>query len=106
MLHGSFDASQVSESKYTAYYPSHEAAVSWEGTLKRGILLRTRIGAMQRYNANPYGLWDVYAAYTRTRLHPFLQLTNITNTVYQEVAGVAMPKGAILGGIEFRLRDR
>ena len=37
---------------------------------------------------------------------PFLQLTNITNTVYQEVAGVAMPKRSVLGGIEFRLRDR
>ena len=45
---------------------------------------------------NPYGLFDVYAAYTRSRIHPFLQLTNITNTVYQEVAGVAMPKRAVL----------
>jgi iron complex outermembrane receptor protein len=106
ILHGAFNGSQVVESKYTAYYPSHEATASWEGSVKGGLTLRTRIGAMQRYNANPYGLWDFYAAYSRSRLHPFLQLTNITNTVYQEVAGVAMPKRAILGGIEFRLRDR
>jgi iron complex outermembrane receptor protein len=105
-LHGAFDASQVLQSKYTAYYPSHEAVASWEGSLKRGITLRTRVGALQRYQRDPYGLWDVYAAYTRGRVHPFLQLTNLTNTVYQEIAGVAMPKRSVLGGIEIRLRNR
>lgn len=105
-LHGAFNApeAEILDSRYTAYYPSHEAVVSWEGAVKGGLLLRTRIGAMQRFNRDPYGLWDFYAAYTRRRVHPFLQLTNITNTVYQEVAGVAMPKRAVLGGIEFRLR--
>jgi len=106
-LYGSFDnTSQILESKYTAYYPSNEAAVSWEGSLTHGFTLRTRIGVMQRYHADPYGLWDVYTAWSRSRIHPFLQLTNITNTVYQEVAGVAMPTRAILGGIELRLKDR
>jgi iron complex outermembrane receptor protein len=103
-LHGAFDATQVLQSKYTAYYPSHDAVASWEGSVKGGITLRTRIGAMQRYNRDPYGLWDFYAARSRGRIHPFIQLTNITNTVYQEIAGVAMPKRSILGGIEYRLR--
>ena len=105
-LHGAFNATEaeILDSRYTTYYPSHEAVASWEGSLKGGIILRIRVGAMQRYNSNPYGLWDCYAAYTRRRIHPFLQLTNITSTVYQEVAGVAMPKRAVLGGFEFRLR--
>ncbi len=105
-LHGAFDATeaQILDSRYTAYYPSNEGVASWEGAFKGGFLLRTRVGALQRFNRNPYGLWDFYAAYTRRRIHPFLQLTNITNTVYQEVAGVAMPKRAVIGGIEFRLR--
>ena len=103
-LHGSFNASQVVESKYTAYYPSHEAVASWEGAVKGGIRLRTRIGVVQRYRADPYALWDFYAARWRGRIHPFFQLTNITSTVYQEVAGVAMPKRAVLGGIEFTWR--
>ena len=72
--------------------------------LKGGFLLRTRVGAMQRFNKDPYGLWDFYAAYTRRHIHPFFQLTNITNTVYQEVAGIAMPTRAVLGGIEIRLK--
>ena len=105
-LHGTFNVSQVLESKYTAYYPSHEAVVSWEGSLKHNILLRTRIGGVQRYNMDPYGLWDVYAAWSRNHVRPYFQLTNITNTVYQEVAGVAMPKRSVLGGIELRLKSR
>jgi iron complex outermembrane receptor protein len=105
-LHGAFNATeaQILDSRYTAYYPSHEAVVSWEGMVKGGILLRARLGALQRFNQDPYALLDFYAAYTRHRIHPFLQLTNITDTVYQEVAGVAMPKRAVLGGVEFRLR--
>jgi iron complex outermembrane receptor protein len=105
-LHGAYDATQaqILESRYTAYYPSHEAVASWEGELKGGFLVRTRVGVLQRFDKDPYGLWDCYAAYTRHRIHPFLQLTNITNTVYQEVAGVAMPKRAVLGGVEYRLK--
>jgi iron complex outermembrane receptor protein len=105
-LHGAFNVTEVLQSKYTAYYPSHDAVVSWEGSLHGGVTLRTRVGALQRYHADPYGLWDVYAAYSRSRFHPFLQLTNITSTVYQEIAGVAMPTRSVLGGIEIRLKDR
>ena len=104
-LHGAFNSSQVVQSKYAAYYPSHEAVVSWEGTVKGGIRLRTRIGVVQRYHADPYGLWDFYAARSRGRIHPFFQLTNITSTVYQEVAGVAMPRRAALGGVEITFRS-
>jgi iron complex outermembrane receptor protein len=105
-LHGAFNVSQVLQSKYTAYYPSHEALVAWEGSIKKGVLLRTRVGALQRYNRDPYGLWDVYAAYSRGRVHPFLQLTNVSNTVYTEIAGVAMPKRSVFGGIEISFRSR
>jgi iron complex outermembrane receptor protein len=105
-LHGAYNATQaqILASRYTAYYPSNEAVVSWEGMFKKGILLRTRIGVMQRFNSGPYAIWDFYTAYSRGRIHPFFQLTNITNTVYQEVAGVAMPKRSVLGGFEVRLK--
>ncbi len=106
VLHGAFNVTQVLESKYTASYPSHQAVVSWEGSTRGGIVLRTRVGALQRYRKDPYGLWDIYAARSRGHIHPFIQLTNITNTVYQEIAGVAMPTRAILGGLELRLKDR
>ena len=34
------------------------------------------------------------------RVRPFLQLTNITSTVYQEIPLVAMPKRGVIGGVE------
>ena len=64
------------------------------------LLLRTRVGALDRLGRGPYALWDAYIASTRTRFHPFLQLANITNTDYQEIAGVTMPGRSIIGGIE------
>jgi iron complex outermembrane receptor protein len=105
-MRGSFDASEVLESKYTAYYPSHDAVVSWEGMLGHGVILRTRIGAMQRYQKDPYGIWDCYAAWSRGRIHPFFQMTNISNTMYQEISGVLMPSRAVLGGVELSFRAR
>jgi len=101
-LHGAFNVSQVLQSKYTAYYPSHEAVASWEGSVKGAIILRTRVGALQRYHADPYGLWDIYAARSKGHVRPFFQLANITNTLYHEIAGVAMPRRSVLGGIELR----
>jgi len=65
------------------------------------IRARARIGVMERYGRDPYGVADLYAASTRGRIHPFVQLTNVTDTVYQEIFGVAMPGRAILGGVEF-----
>ena len=105
-LHGAANASEVLQSKYTAYYPSNDAVVSWEGMLWRGIILRTRVGAMQRYQKDPYGIWDFYAAWSKGRVHPFFQMTNITNTVYYEIAGVLMPSRSVIGGVELSWRVR
>lgn len=105
-LHGAFNVSQVLQSKYTAYYPSHDAVASWEGSLKNGLLLRTRLGALQRYQKDPYALWDLYAAWSTGRVHPYLQLTNMTNTRYQEISGVFLPTRAALGGVEISFRKR
>jgi hypothetical protein len=49
---------------------------------------------------------DVYAAMTRGRVHPFLQLTNLTDTVYQEIYGVPMPGRAFVGGVEIQVIAR
>ena len=34
---------------------------------------------------------------------PFLQLSNVTSTSYQEIPEVAMPGRSVLGGIEIRV---
>jgi hypothetical protein len=62
--------------------------------------LRTRIGILKRFDSSAYGLWDLYLAEARGRVHPFFQVTNVTNTYYQEIQGVQMPARALLGGVE------
>lgn len=86
-------------SKYAFNYPNHIGVAGWQVNFA-GALIRTRFGAVQRFGRRPYGVLDVYAARTRGSIHPFIQLTNITDSVYQEIAGVAMPGRAAIIGLE------
>lgn len=99
-LHGAEGVLNGLQSKYIFNYPRQSGVISWYASLPAGFLFRTRIGVLDRLGRNPYALWDAYIASTKTRLHPFLQLTNLTNTDYQEIAGVDMPSRGIIGGIE------
>lgn len=99
-LRGGQDATAGLLSKYVFNYPTHSGVVAWMASLPGGILVRTRAGVLDRRARDPYALWDVYVASSRGRLHPFLQLANITATKYQEIPGVAMPGRTVLGGIE------
>ncbi len=80
----------------------HRIALRQAGrvTLPCHIAARTRIGAMQRLGQNAYAVWDLYAARSTGYVRPFLQLTNLTNTDYQEITGVVMPNRMALGGVE------
>jgi iron complex outermembrane receptor protein len=100
-LRGAQDALAGALSKYAFNYPIHSGVVGWQGFLPGRILARARAGVMERYGRDPYGLVDLYVASTRGRFHPFIQLTNVTDTAYQEIFGVSMPGRAILGGVEF-----
>jgi iron complex outermembrane receptor protein len=99
-LHGVQDTIAAGFTKYTFNYPTHSGVVSWQGTLPGGIIGRTRIGVLDRRARDPYAVWDLYAARSKGKLHPFVQLANVTSTSYQEVIGVPMPGRTIVGGIE------
>ncbi len=90
-------------SKYVFNYPVHSGVIVWQGSISSQLIARTRIGVLERYARDPYAVWDVSVARSQGRIRPFLQLTNLTDTVYQEVAGVVMPKRGVLGGLELRL---
>ncbi|MGH9723417.1 MAG: TonB-dependent receptor plug domain-containing protein [Bryobacteraceae bacterium] len=91
------------QSKYVFNYPTHSAVASWQATFPRGFLARTRIGALQRIDREPYALWDVYLAQSSHRVRPFVQFTNVTNTSYQEILGVVMPGRSVVGGVEIAI---
>lgn len=100
-LHGASASAALLQSKYAFNYPVHSAVAEWRGSLGGKFLARTRLGIVDRLQRKPYAIWDASASYSTGRIRPFLQLTNITSTVYQEIPAVVMPKRGILGGVEF-----
>ena len=99
-MHGYHQAMPGIESEYAFWYPAQSGLLSWRAQLPHGILARSRVGVLDRYGYKSYGLWEVYLARSAGRIHPFVQLTNLTNTSYQEVQMVAMPGRAVAAGVE------
>lgn len=100
-LRGAQDATAGLQSKYAFNYPQQSGAMEYR-TAIRQLLLRTRVGAEKRISRNPYGIWDIYAAWNQSRVRPFVQLTNLTSTHFQEIYGIDMPGFGVVGGVEIR----
>jgi iron complex outermembrane receptor protein len=103
-LLGVQDTVPIGETKYTFNYPSDSGVLAWQASLPGGIVARTRLGVLNRLAQGTYPLWDFSAAWTRGKIHPFLQLANITNASYEEIQGVAMPGRTIVAGVEILVR--
>ncbi|HVJ08410.1 MAG TPA: TonB-dependent receptor [Acidisarcina sp.] len=89
------------QSKYVFRYPGNNGRVEWNWNLKQTLLLQSRFGVVQRYHQDPDPIWDASIARETGHLRPYLQMTNLTNTGYEEIAGVRMPGRSFIGGIEF-----
>ena len=105
-LHGVEDSLPIGQTKYAFYYPVHSGVVSWQANLPSHFMLRARLGVLDRLAEGAYPLVDFDAAYTRGVVHPFVRLSNLSNTSYQEVQGVAMPGRTVIGGLELVLRKQ
>jgi iron complex outermembrane recepter protein len=105
-LLGAQNTVPFAETKYNFNYPSSSGVVAWSGSLPWQLDFRTRVGVLNRISQNPYALWDFYAASSRGKVHPFIQIANITSTSYQEIQGVAMPGRSVIGGVEFLFRGK
>jgi iron complex outermembrane recepter protein len=100
-LHGAQAALEGYQSKYVFNYPTQQAVIAWQQISPRGWIARVRAGVTNQYQRNAYLVIDAYAAWTRSPLHPYLRLTNLTNADYQPVYGVVMPGRAALVGLEW-----
>ena len=105
-LVGAQDSIPGVDTKYSFNYPADSGVVAYQATFNSRWMLRTRVGAMNRRGLSPYALWDVYAAYSAGKVHPYLQLSNLTNTTYQEILGVPMPGRTIIGGVELLVKRK
>jgi iron complex outermembrane receptor protein len=101
-IHGALSDEGGQQSEYAFNYPSQNAVASWQILTPQGVLARTRLGVVRRYQMSPYALWDVSVAWTSHRIRPYVQLTNLTNTSYEEIIGVNMPGRAVLAGVEIQ----
>ena len=100
-IHGAQAAFVSLMSRYVFNYPSQSAVAEWRGSFTHHLLARTRVGALNRRGRDPYALWDIYGAWGEHALRPFVQLTNITATHYEEIPGIVMPGRAVVGGVEW-----
>jgi len=105
-LHGAQAALNGQQSKYVFQYPVHSGTLTWRGHLPQHIDTHLRIGVLQRYQRDPYPLIELSAERAFRYWKPFVQLTNITNTGYEEIPGVRMPGRAAMAGMEFYWRQR
>jgi iron complex outermembrane receptor protein len=87
-------------SLYVFNYPRHSGVFGWQATLPGDLVARSRLGALKRFGREPYAVWDLYVARVKGRIHPFVQLSNLTAASYQEILGVAMPGREVMVGVE------
>jgi outer membrane cobalamin receptor len=103
LLEGAQKALHGLQSEYVFNYPVNNARAQWNWRLKQQFLLQSRLGVVERYQKDPYAVWDESLVREAGRIHPYLQMTNLSNTGYEEIVGVRMPGRGFVAGIEIVL---
>lgn len=105
-LHGAQENLNGLETKYTFNYPRSSGVIAWTGRIPGHFIARTRVGVVDRYARDPYGLWDAALAREFSHVAAHFVLSNITDTRYEEISGVVMPGRSVVFGLDFFLRGR
>jgi vitamin B12 transporter len=106
LLQGAQSALHGLQSEYVFNYPVNNGRIEWTWNVKRAVLVQSRLGVVQRFQKDPYPVWGMSFVREIGFLHPYLQMTNLTNTGYEEIIGVRMPGRGFIGGIEFMLPQK
>ncbi|AFL86806.1 outer membrane cobalamin receptor protein [Terriglobus roseus DSM 18391] len=103
---GAQSALNGQQSQYLFSYPVNRAEVEWFVQERHGIKLRPAFAVTQRYGLAPYAVMDLSMSREAGWLHPYVQLTNLTNSGYAEVLAVRMPGRGVVAGLEIALRKK
>jgi hypothetical protein len=68
--------------------------------------VRTRVGVAERFDRNPYAVWDADLGRTFGNLGLRLSLSNLVDVRYQEIAGVDSPGRSAVVGLEYVIRGK
>ena len=98
-LHGAQSALHGLQSEYIFNYPVENVHASWTAAIGHVMTVRNIVQLAQRYQQTVYPVWNVWVTHPSGRIQPYLRLTNLSNTGYQEIAGVPMPPREIAGGL-------
>jgi iron complex outermembrane receptor protein len=99
-LYGAQNALNGVESRYVFNYPVNDVVVSWQGALPGNVVARSRLGVTERHTRDPYALWDASVGREFRHVAAHLAFSNLTNTQYQEIEGVAMPGRSVVIGMD------
>jgi vitamin B12 transporter len=94
------------ESRYVFNYAVNNGRAEWSWNPRHLVLLDTRLGVVQRLNRDPYAVLDLSIVRERGRVHPYLEMTNLTNSGYEEIQGVRMQGRSFIGGVEVALNRK
>jgi outer membrane cobalamin receptor len=100
LLAGAQQALHGLQSEYVFNYPTNNASLELTHVWNAGFMVHTRVGITERYQQPPYAVWDISLARERGMVQPYLRLSNITNTGYQEILNVQMPGRAVVAGMQ------
>lgn len=100
-------------SEYALNYPTVNVHASWTAAIKYGIAITNEVAVARLYqqpgnspwNDNAYPVWNATVMRDQWKLRPYLRLTNLSNTGYQEIVGVTMPPRTIMGGFAVQFGD-
>ena len=102
-LHGAQNALNGLQSEYIFNYPVQNIHASWTAALGHAFVVSNSVQLAQRYQQTVYPVWNAAFTHDSGKLRPYLRLSNLSNTGYQEITGVAMPGRSITGGFAFQL---
>jgi vitamin B12 transporter len=99
-LEGAQAALHGLQSEYVFNYPVQNAVAEWVGRWGNGWLVRQRLRVVNRVGRGVSPVWDASVVYDRWRVQPYVRMTSLSNTGYQEIVGVQMPGRAFVGGVQ------
>jgi outer membrane cobalamin receptor len=97
-LHGAQSALHGLQSEYVFNYPVENLHATWTAALGHGMNISNMVQLAQRYQQSVYPVWNVWVTHASGHLQPYLRLTNLSNTGYQEIQGIPMPPREVAGG--------
>jgi iron complex outermembrane receptor protein len=84
-------------------YPVENIHASWTAAPGHNFVLTNAVQIAERYQQTVYPVWNATLTHDAWKLRPYLRVTNLSNTGYQEIVGVNMPPRTIMGGIALQI---